>query len=371
MISNKDILKMINSKLGEGSLFTFEGEETVKVQPVPTGVPSLDYALGIGGWPWGRIIEIYGPESSGKTTIALKTAATFQQLSLDPSHPFYGKKVAFIDAEHALDPLHAKAVGVDISKEGMFISQPNSGEQAYDLIEALILSGHFGFIVVDSLPSLIPQKIIDGSAEENFVGLQARLNSQCIPKIANIAAKNNTTVLFINQIREKVGVLYGNPETTPGGRALKFYASVRAEVRRKEIRQKDTIIGQQMTVRIIKNKVFRPFTVAEFDYYWDTGIDTVKDIMNVAIQVGVIKQAGAYYFIGHDIKQPAKDANGNELKWRGKETLLEVLRNSPALFQYINDLVMGHIPKDAQIVVETSSEEDTIEEKMDQQETLL
>jgi recombination protein RecA len=360
VVSNKDLLKMINSRMGEGTIYTFEGDETVKVQPVSTGIPSLDYALGIGGMPWGRVVEIYGPESSGKTTVALKTIATFQYYAKQKGHPFYGKKAAFIDAEHALDPFHAQALGVDISPEGMLISQPNNGEEGYDLMETLILSGHVGIIIGDSLPSFIPKAVIDGSAEDNHIGLQARLNSKCIPKIAALAAKHNVLVIIINQIREKVGVMYGNPETTPGGRALKFYSSVRLEVRRKEIKKGDAFIGQTITVQVKKNKVSRPFTKAEFDYYWDTGIDVIKDIMNVAIDMGVIHRKGAYYFLGpdpNDAKNVYKDGNGNELKWQGKETLENVLKQSPALFNYINDIVQGRIPKDAQFVEENHQEE--------------
>jgi recombination protein RecA len=368
IVSNKELLKMINSRMGEGTIYTFDGEETVKVQPVSTGVPSLDYALGIGGMPWGRIVEIYGPESSGKTTLALKTISTFQKLAKQEGHPFYGKKAAFIDSEHALDPLHAQSIGVDISSEGMLIAQPTCGEEAYDLMEALILSGHIGVIVGDSLPSFIPRAVIDGSAEDNHIGLQARLNSKCIPKIATLASKHNVLVIIINQIREKVGTMFGSPETTPGGRALKFYSSVRLEVRRKEIRTKDAVIGQTISVNVKKNKVSRPFTTAEFDYYWDTGIDVVKDIMNVAIDMGIIHRKGAYYFLGpdpEDAKNVFKDSNGNELKWQGKQTLEAVLRQSPALFNYINDIVQGRIPKDAQFVEETPDEESFEENESD------
>jgi recombination protein RecA len=209
--SNADILTMINKRMGEGSIYTFEGEQTAKVQPVSTGIPSLDHALGIGGWPWGRLVELYGPESSGKTTIALRTIAEFQKHARTMGHVFYGKKAVFIDAEHALDPFHAQALGVDISEEtGMLIAQPESGEAAYDLMVALILSGHIGLITGDSLPSFIPKKVIDGSAEDNHIGLQARLNSQMLPIVANHAQKHDCLVIMINQIREKVGVMYGN-----------------------------------------------------------------------------------------------------------------------------------------------------------------
>ncbi|WAT23490.1 recombinase RecA (plasmid) [Bacillus halotolerans] len=355
-MSNKDIMKMINTRMGEGSIYAFEGDQTAKVQPVSTGIPSLDYALGIGGLPWGRLVELYGPESSGKTTIALKVVAEFQKNSRLIPHVFYGKKAVFIDAEHSLDPFHAQALGVDISEEtGMLISQPESGEQAYDLMTALILSGQIGLIVGDSLPSFIPQKVIDGSAEDNHIGLQARLNSQMLPVVAQHAKKMDCLVIMINQIREKVGVMYGNPETTPGGRALKFYSSVRLEVRRSEIKKGDVFLGQTMKVTVKKNKVSRPFTKTEFDYYWDTGVDVIKDIMNVAMDMNIIKRAGSYYYYGESFEEPYKDGAGNELKWRGKETVEEALKQSPALFEYTNNIVQGLIPKDAQMVEEDNS----------------
>ncbi len=364
-VTNADLMKMINSRMGEGSIYAFDGDSTVKVQPVSSGIPSLDYALGIGGWPWGRLIEVYGPESSGKTTVALKTVATFQALSKEPGHPFYGQKAVFIDAEHALDPFHAQALGVDISEDtGMLISQPTNGEEAYDLMTALVLSGEVGLIVGDSLPSFIPKKVIEGSAEDNHIGLQARLNSQMLPVLASHGSKHDCTIIMINQIREKVGVMYGNPETTPGGRALKFYSSVRAEVRRKEIKKGDVFLGQTITVSVKKNKVARPFTKASFDYYWDTGIDVVKDIMNVAMDMEIIKRAGAWYYYGEESKNPLKDGAGNELKWMGKEAVEAVLKQSPALFQYTNDIVQGRIPKDAQFIDEdhTQDEEDQLKE---------
>ncbi|MCD7911034.1 recombinase RecA [Bacillus velezensis] len=366
-MSNKEIMKMINTRMGEGSIYAFEGEQTAKVQPVSTGIPSLDFALGIGGLPWGRLVELYGHESSGKTTVALKTIAEFQKNASVIPHVFYGKKAVFIDAEHSLDPFHAQALGVDISEEtGMLISQPESGEQAYDLITALILSGQVGLIVGDSLPSFIPRKVIDGSAEDNHIGLQARLNSQMLPVVAQHAKKMNCLVIMINQVREKVGVMYGNPETTPGGRALKFYSSVRMEVRRKEIKKGDVFIGQTMIITIKKNKVARPFTKTEFDYYWDTGIDVIKDIMNTAMDMNIIKRAGAYYFYGDSHDDPYKDGAGNELKWRGKETVEEALRHSPALFEYTNNMVQGRIPKDAQMI-----EEDTTIDEQEKEEALM
>jgi recombination protein RecA len=355
-ISNKAFISMMNKKLGEETLYAFDGENTTKVQPVSTGIPSLDFALGIGGLPWGRLVEIYGPESAGKTTVTLRIIAEFQKYAKVIPHVFYGKKTVFIDAEHALDPMHAQALGVDISEEGMIIIQPNSGEHAYDTMTSLILSGHVGLIVGDSLPSFIPQKVLDGSAEDNHMMLQARLNSQMLPVVAKHASDYNCLVIMINQLREKP-TMYGNPETTPGGRALKFYASVRIEVRRKEIKKGDVFLGQTITTSIKKNKVSRPFTKAEFDYYWDTGIDVIKDIMNVAMDMEIIHRAGAYYYLGEDSKNPYTDGAGNELKWMGKESVENVLKNSPALFDYINGIVQGRIPKDAQFVEESSEEE--------------
>ena len=360
-LSNKAFMSMMNKKLGEETIFAFDGEASVKVQPVSTGVPSLDYALGIGGLPLGRMVEIYGPESSGKTTIALKTIAQFQKFAKIIPHVLYGKKVVFIDAEHALDPFHAQALGVDISAEtGMLIIQPNNGEEAYDAMVSLILSGQVGMIVGDSLPSFIPKVVIDGSAEDNHMMVAARLNSQMIPVVTQHAQKNDTLVIMINQIREKP-TMYGNPETTPGGRALKFYSSVRLEVRRKVIEKSGTHLGQTMTVKVIKNKVARPYTTSVFDYYWDTGIDVVKDIMNVAIDMDIIKRAGAWYYLGEDSKNPLMDGENNPLKWNGKDMTEAVLKQSPALFAYIDDIVQGRIPKDAQFVDEDHEQDGELE----------
>lgn len=712
-LSNKSFLNMMNKKLGEETLYAFEGERTAKIQPVSTGVPSLDFALGIGGLPWGRLVEIYGPESSGKTTIALKVVAEFQKNAKIIPHVFYGKKVVFIDAEHALDPIHAQALGVDISEDGMLIMQPDYGEQAYDAMVSLILSGHVGLIVGDSLPSFIPKAVVDGSAEDNHMMIAARLNSQMIPVVTQHAQKNNTLVIMINQIREKptmygclhadtkinfvdgrslpirkvveeqisgqvwsyneesssmeareitdwhhngfvethedyihfeaegietkngifgftvtpdhkvltqlgwkeaknisfqdklvskyksiinsslqeflygmfigdstlrvrknnsacislqdnqnpeylswkleklspfisfkkngkrfdsefsyelklmkdqfqnrnplsmlinqysdlslalwymddghldiqdyhnrcsisakrfknnheilskivatlnnqgfecdykdydgsirftangskdlmnrivkyipdsmqykltddlkgqyedfnlhseieykvthtkilnirfasdrqirqkgkydisiegnhnylVGglsngiIVHNSPETTPGGRAMKFYSSVRMEVKRKEIKKGDVVLGQTIFVTVKKNKVSRPFTKSEFDYYWDTGIDVIKDIMNVAMDMDIIKRAGSYYYYGEDHKNPLKDGAGNELKWMGKETVENVLKQSPALFAYTNDIVQGRIPKDAVFVDEDHSQDGELEQE--------
>lgn len=358
---------MMNKKLGAGTVFSFEDTESVKVQPVPTAIPSFDYALGIGGWPLGRVIELYGPESSGKTTIALQTVAQYQKLAKDPNHLFSKRpNVCYIDAEHALDPLHVERLGVDVSEEtGMLINQPDYGEQAFDTTEAMIHSGEVGLVVIDSVAALTPKKEIEGSNEDNQVGLQARMVSKALRKITAPALKNDVLIICINQIREKVGVMYGNPETTPGGRALKFFASIRVEVRKKEIKKGDMVYGQTMTLSVKKNKVARPFTKSEVDYYYDTLFDTSKDIMNVAIEMGIIHRKGAYYFLGadpEDSKSPYLDEQGKELKWQGKDTLERVLKESPELFKYINDIVQGRIPKDVQFIDATSMEEDIEEE---------
>lgn len=358
MPGKNDIIQEFNKRFGEGTFFTFDDPEISKVYPIPTGISSFDYALGIGGLPLGRIVEFFGPESSGKTTVALKVIAEAQKLAKDPQSPLYGKRTAYIDAEHALDPIHVENLGVDVSREtGMLINQPDSGEEVFDLCESICTSEKFSVCVVDSVAALVPLKELEEGMDYNPIGLQARMMSQGLRKLKGLANKHGVLLLFINQIRHKVGVMYGNPETTPGGHALKFYASVRVDIRKKEIKQKDVFIGQTITATIKKNKVSRPHTKAEFDYYWDTGIDVVKDIMNVALMNGVINRAGAYYFMGEDAKNPVKDVHGNELKWQGKDNLLESLKQSPELFDYIYNVVLGKIPKGAQYVEEEKAEE--------------
>lgn len=359
VLSNKEFARMMNTRLGEGTIYSLTGgaEDRVKIQPVSTGIPSLDYSLGIGGLPWGRVVELYGAESSGKTTLALHVVKTFQEMAKRPNHPFYGKKTMFMDMEHALDPLHAQALGVDISEEGMFVTQPDTAEEAYDAMFAYIQSGEVGVIVLDSLASMIPKKILDGSAEDNTIALAARLNSVNIPKVAQMASKHNCLVIFINQIRVNVGQMFGNPETTPGGKALRFFSSVRMEIRRKEIKKGDVFLGQTIFANIKKNKVSRPFTKAEFDYYWDTGIDIIKDIMNTSFEMDIIKRAGAWYYLGDSSKEPWTDGNGNELKWNGKDAVEATLKISPALFNYINDIVQGSIPRETQFIQETDDDE--------------
>ncbi|QHW35745.1 hypothetical protein GZH47_33165 (plasmid) [Paenibacillus rhizovicinus] len=356
-----DVQADFNKRFGAGTFFTFEDiGASREIFPIPSGIPSFDYASGIGGLPLGRIVEVYGPESSGKTTFSLYVAAAFQRIAKVFGHRLFGRRVGFVDAEHALDPIHVAAIGVDTSAStGMLINQPNNGEEAFDLIEAMIKSDQFGVIIVDSVPSLVPKAEIEGEMDDQFIGLQARLMGKGLRKIHGIAQKHDVLVIFINQIREKPGTRSphgGTPETTPGGRALKFYASMRLDVRRTTIEKGNTFIGQSTTVKIVKNKCARPFTKAEYDYYWQGGIDMTKNIMTVAIDTNVIGRAGAYYYVGPSNKEPYTDGNGNELKWQGAESLLESLRVSPQLFAYINDMVLGIIPRDAQFIVEEADD---------------
>jgi recombination protein RecA len=363
--SSKDIRAEFDKRFGAGTFFTFGDTNTAEVYPIATGIPTVDYATGIGGFPAGRIIEIFGPESSGKTSLCLMAVASFQQLARTLGTPLYGRRAGFIDAEHALDPIHVRNLGVDVSPDtGMLVNQPDSGEQAFDIMEAMCLSNQFGLVIVDSAAALVPMAELENGMDYNPIGLQARMMSQGLRKLKGLAYKHNTTFIFINQLRSKVGT-YGNPETTPGGSALKFYSSMRIDVRAKKIEKSGTLIGQETTVKFVKNKVARPFTTAEYDYYWIGGVDRVKNIMDVALETEVIKRAGAYYYYGEDSKNPYTDGAGNELKWQGKEALLEALRNSPALYEYTNNIVLGKIPRDTQFVNE---EADSPEEE---QEALL
>lgn len=311
MMEKKKALEMaisqIEKQFGKGSIMKLGQDSKLNVEAIPTGSLQLDIALGIGGVPRGRIVEIFGPESSGKTTVALHIIAQAQK---------DGGSAAFIDAEHALDPSYAKKLGVDI--DNLIVSQPDTGEQALEIAEALVRSGAIDVIVIDSVAALVPKAEIEGEMGDSHVGLQARLMSQALRKLAGAIKKSNTTAIFINQLREKVGVMFGNPETTPGGRALKFYASVRLDVRKIEtIKSSDEIIGSRTRVKVVKNKVAPPFRTAEFDIMYGEGISKESNILDVGVSSDIINKAGSWYSYG-DIRLG-----------QGRENAKEYLKNNP------------------------------------------
>ena len=289
-----ETLKQIEKLYGKGAVMRLGDRETVDVDAIPTGSLLIDQAIGVGGYPKGRIIEIFGPESSGKTTLALHAIAECQK---------QGGRAAFIDAEHAIHPLYAKNLGVDINE--LILSQPDNGEQALEIVEMLAGSGSINLIVVDSVAALVPQAELDGEMGDSSVGLQARLMSKAMRKIAGVLNKKECAVIFINQLREKVGVMYGNPETTSGGRALKFYASVRIDIRRTEaIKQGSDIIGNTCRVKIVKNKVSAPFKQCEIDIIYGQGISKEGEILDRAVEMGLIKKAGSWFeYNGQKIAQ--------------------------------------------------------------------
>ena len=313
-------LGQIEKQFGKGSIMKLGEYQEMNVEAIPTGALSLDVALGIGGIPRGRIIEVYGPESSGKTTLALHAIAETQKL---------GGEAAFIDAEHALDPVYAKHLGVDI--DNLIVSQPDTGEQALEIVEALTRSGAVDIIVVDSVAALVPKAEIDGEMGDSHVGLQARLMSQALRKLAGIVNKSKTVILFINQLREKVGILFGNPETTTGGRALKFYASVRLDIRKIEnIKQDGEVIGNRARVKVVKNKVAPPFREAEFDIIYGKGISKVGNILDIAVNLDIINKAGAWF-----------SYNGEKIG-QGRENTKTYLEQNPKMLKEVEEKIRAN-----------------------------
>ena len=306
-------IAQIEKQYGAGAVMKLGQHSTLNVEAIPTGSMTLDMALGIGGVPRGRIVEVYGPESSGKTTVALHIAADAQKL---------GGEVAFVDVEHALDPIYAQKLGVDI--DNMLVSQPDSGEQALEIAEALVRSGAIDCIVLDSVAAMVTKAEIDGEMGDTHVGQLARLMSQAMRKLTSVIAKSNCVAIFINQVREKIGVIYGNPETTPGGRALKFYSSVRIEVRRAEqIKNGAEVIGNRTKCKVVKNKVAPPFKECEFDIMYGQGISRVGEILDVAVDLGIVKKGGAW-FSYNDVKLGQGRDNSKEFLLSNPEIMNEI-----------------------------------------------
>lgn len=330
-------ISQIEKQYGKGAVMKLgDPANQMNVETIPTGSLSLDIALGLGGIPKGRIVEIYGPESSGKTTVTLHMIAEVQKR---------GGIAGFIDAEHALDPVYAKNIGVDI--DNLYISQPDNGEQALEITETMVRSGAIDIVVVDSVAALVPKAEIDGDMGDSHVGLQARLMSQALRKLTAVISKSNCTVVFINQLREKVGVMFGNPETTTGGRALKFYSSVRMDVRRVEaLKQGGEIIGNHTRVKVVKNKIAPPFKEAEFDIMFGEGISVVGDILDLAASVDIVNKSGAWY------------AYNGEKIGQGRENAKQYLKDNPAVCQEIENKVREHFGLNG-----TAAENDAAPEK--------
>ena len=311
------VILQIEKQFGKGSIIKMDEEARKDIDVIPTGCLTLDYALGVGGLPRGRIIEIYGPESSGKTTVALHVVAEAQRL---------GGVAAFIDAEHALDPNYASKLGVDINN--LYVSQPDTGEQALEITEQLVRSGGIDIVVVDSVAALTPKAEIDGEMGDSFIGLQARLMSQALRKLTSVISKSNTLVIFINQLREKVGVMFGSPETTPGGKALKFYSSVRMDVRKVEtLKSGQDMVGSRTRVKVVKNKVAPPFKQAEFDIMYGEGISMLGCLLDMAIEFNIVEKSGSWF-----------SYNGNKIG-QGRDNVIAYLRSNPELADEIEKLI--------------------------------
>ena len=326
-IEKKKALEMamsqIEKQFGKGSVMKLGEFKAMEIEAIPTGALSLDIALGIGGVPRGRIIEVFGPESSGKTTLALHIVAEAQKM---------GGEAAFIDAEHALDPVYAKKLGVDI--DNLIVSQPDTGEQALEITESLVRSGALDVIEVDSVAALVPKAEIDGDMGDSHMGLQARLMSQALRKLAGAINKSKTVLIFINQLREKIGVMFGNPETTTGGRALKFYASVRMDIRRIEnIKQDGEVKGNRVRVKVIKNKVAPPFREAEFDIVYGQGISKEGNILDMAVNLDIVEKAGSWF-----------SYNGERIG-QGRENVKKYLKENPEMLEDIEEKVRENFAK--------------------------
>ena len=321
----KTALAGIEKQFGKGAVIRMGDKPKTSIPVIPTGCMDIDMCLGVGGLPRGRVIEIYGPESSGKTTVALQTIAEAQRM---------GGVAAFVDAEHALDPIYARALGVDV--DDLYVSQPDTGEQALQITEALVRSGAIDIIVIDSVAALVPKAEIDGEMGDSFVGLQARLMSQALRKLTGIVNKTNTVCIFINQLREKVGVMYGNPETTPGGRALKFYASVRIDVRKGEpIKEGSQVIGNRTKIKIVKNKVAPPFRNCEVDMLFGEGISKEGSLLDRAVDFDIIHKAGAWFSF-----------NGDKIG-QGRDNARQYLKSNPDFRSEVERLVRERIRADA------------------------
>lgn len=323
-------LAQIEKQFGKGAVMKLGQNSTLNVEAIPTGSVSLDIALGIGGVPKGRIIEIYGPESSGKTTVALHIVAQAQKM---------GGEAVFIDVEHALDPVYAKALGVDI--DSLLVSQPDTGEQAMEIAEALVRSGAIDIVIVDSVAAMVTKAEIEGEMGDSHVGVQARLMSQALRKLTGAISKSNATVIFINQLREKIGVVYGNPETTPGGRALKFYSSVRLDVRKiEQLKSGTEIIGNRTRIKVVKNKVAPPFKEAEFDIMYGEGISRVGEILDLAVKLDIINKSGSWF------------SYGETRLGQGRDNVKEYLKNNP---EFAEDIAKQVMDRKDEIVLTKSS----------------
>ena len=326
----------IEKQFGKGAVIRMGERASRDIQVIPTGCLDLDMALGVGGLPRGRVVEIYGPESSGKTTVALHVVAEAQKM---------GGVAAFIDAEHALDPVYARKLGVDVDQ--LYVSQPDTGEQALEICEALVRSGAIDIVVIDSVAALVPKAEIDGEMGDSFVGLQARLMSQALRKLTGIVNKTNSTCIFINQLREKVGVMYGNPETTPGGRALKFYASVRIDIRRGEqLKDGTTVVGNRTKAKIVKNKVAPPFRTAEFDILYGEGISKEGSLLDNAVALDIIHKSGAWF------------SYGDQRIGQGRENTRKFLTENPETAAEIDKLVRAELMGKNAPIVQSASDDD-------------